>query len=257
MIEKFEVFMPQFQKERMIHVYLPDNYHQVDESYPVLYMFDGHNMFLDQDATYGHAWNWPKYMEQYRNKCIIVGQECSHEGNARLSEYGPYNFYDHEFGLFVGKGKETMDFFIHTLKPIIDKKYRTKKGRTNTWIGGSSCGGLMAYFALMNYSSTYSKALVTSPYLYPTFQKLYEETEKADIHKNSQFYISWGALEGGTHGFLHETIYCTQLSNLLMKKGNKVYFNVKENGKHTEQDWEDEIPMMLDFLFENGSFCQD
>ena len=46
MVEKFEVMITPFQCMRTIHVYLPDNYNESQEQYPVIYMFDGHNLYL-------------------------------------------------------------------------------------------------------------------------------------------------------------------------------------------------------------------
>ena len=53
MIEKFDVYMTPYKQNRKIHVYLPDDYYNSDERYPVVYMYDGHNLFYDADATYG------------------------------------------------------------------------------------------------------------------------------------------------------------------------------------------------------------
>ncbi|MBP3853338.1 MAG: alpha/beta hydrolase [Erysipelotrichaceae bacterium] len=257
MIEKFSLEIPQFNQTRTIHVYLPDDYHSTDLKYPVLYMFDGHNLFSDEDATYGRSWRMGDHMRRYSDQCIIVGQECSHEGHRRLSEYAPFTFQDKRFGIFRGLGQETMEFFTKTLKPYIDKKYRTKKGRKDTWIGGSSCGGIMAFYAGIAYSSVYSKAICASPYFVPSIDKMLKLVSETAMDKKSRFYLSWGALEGGSHEFVKETKACCQLANLLQMKGKTVYCNVKENGGHTEKDWEDELPLMLDFLFENGPFNQD
>lgn len=39
---------------RTVYVYVPDEAQENPEArYPVLYMFDGHNVFFDSDATYG------------------------------------------------------------------------------------------------------------------------------------------------------------------------------------------------------------
>ena len=38
---------------RPLHIYLPDDYYASEERYPVMYFFDGHNLFFDADATYG------------------------------------------------------------------------------------------------------------------------------------------------------------------------------------------------------------
>ena len=89
MYQKFECYMPPFHENRTIHVYVPDT----NKRYPVLYMFDGHNLFFDQEATYGRSWRMGDNLERLHRECIVVGQECSHHNNDRLSEYSPYSFY--------------------------------------------------------------------------------------------------------------------------------------------------------------------
>ena len=36
---------------RPLHIYLPDNYFESEKRYPVMYFFDGHNLFFNEDAT--------------------------------------------------------------------------------------------------------------------------------------------------------------------------------------------------------------
>jgi len=43
-------------RKRKAYIYLPDGYDGVEDRYPVMYMFDGHNVFFDSDATYGKSW---------------------------------------------------------------------------------------------------------------------------------------------------------------------------------------------------------
>lgn len=56
MVQKFNLPFDPAQEERSIHLYLPAGYFETDERYPVLYMFDGQNLFFDQDATFGKSW---------------------------------------------------------------------------------------------------------------------------------------------------------------------------------------------------------
>lgn len=53
MVLKFERFFSPAGENRGIHLYLPDNYYESQERYPVLYMFDGHNLFFDGDPPFG------------------------------------------------------------------------------------------------------------------------------------------------------------------------------------------------------------
>mgnify|MGYP000388125881 CR=1 FL=1 len=53
MIQKEQVYITPFSTYRTLHIHLPQDYKNSTERYPVMYMFDGHNLFNDADATYG------------------------------------------------------------------------------------------------------------------------------------------------------------------------------------------------------------
>ena len=59
MLKKWNVVIPKLsgEKPRKAYIYLPEDYEKnTDKRYPVMYMFDGHNVFGDEDATYGKSW---------------------------------------------------------------------------------------------------------------------------------------------------------------------------------------------------------
>ena len=93
MLKKWNITIPELtgDEERRVYIYLPDSYRwRGRKRYPVLYMFDGHNVFLDSDATYGKSWGMKNFMDKSRTQMIIVGIECNHNSeldNSRLSEY--------------------------------------------------------------------------------------------------------------------------------------------------------------------------
>ena len=132
MVKKWDVTIPTLsgKKTRKAYIYLPD-YYEEDQfrRYPVLYMFDGHNVFFDADATYGKSWGMASYMAWARKSLIIVAVECNKKGNGRLREYSPYNFEDPKLGKIRGRGKAYMEWLINDLKPYIDKNYRTLPDR--------------------------------------------------------------------------------------------------------------------------------
>ena len=72
MIEKFNTYITPFKLERRVQVYLPKGYYESDERYPVIYMFDGHNLFFNQDATYGKSWGLQEFMDEYKTKMILT-----------------------------------------------------------------------------------------------------------------------------------------------------------------------------------------
>ena len=72
MIIKKEFTFTAEKKPRPLHIYLPDNYESSNERYPVMYFFDGHNLFSNEDATYGKSWGMLKYLEEKGIKNINI-----------------------------------------------------------------------------------------------------------------------------------------------------------------------------------------
>ena len=101
MVKKWNITIAQLsgEKTRRAYIYLPESYDkQKDKRYPVMYMFDGHNVFFDSDATYGKSWGMDAYMRRSKKDLIIVAVECNHEGNNRIVEYSPINYENATLG---------------------------------------------------------------------------------------------------------------------------------------------------------------
>ena len=143
MVDVWEVEIPTLtgSKKRKAYVYLPADYEENEEKrYPVLYMFDGHNLFSDSEATYGKSWGLSDYLNKTNTQIIVAAVECNHEGNERLSEYSPVDFTFRNGDKIKGKGKKYMDWLVTTFKPYIDENLRTLPDRGHTAIAGSSMG---------------------------------------------------------------------------------------------------------------------
>ena len=66
MVEKWEVTLPELtgDEPRRAYVYLPKEAEEDPKKrFPVLYMFDGHNVFFDEDATYGKCWGMKEFLD--------------------------------------------------------------------------------------------------------------------------------------------------------------------------------------------------
>ena len=158
MIVKREFLYTPKGKNRTLHIYLPQSYGTTEQRYPVMYFFDGHNLYRDQDATYGKSWGLESFLDHWGKDMIVVGMECSHEGSQRLDEYSPYTFPMGHWGMVHGIGRQTMDWIVNDIKPMIDREYRTYSFREATGIAGSSMGGLMSLYAAAAYNQVFSKA---------------------------------------------------------------------------------------------------
>lgn len=82
MITQWSVAIPQLsgkRHQRRVYVYVPDMATENPEMrFPVLYMFDGHNVFFDADATYGKSWGFGDYLSYTDTPLMVVAVECNH-----------------------------------------------------------------------------------------------------------------------------------------------------------------------------------
>ena len=249
MVKKWEVTIPALsgKKKRTAYIYLPDYYEEDSfRRYPVLYMFDGHNVFFDADAAFGKSWGMNQYMRKSKKQLIIVGVECNHEGNSRLEEYSPFTFENETLGAIKGKGKKYMDWLIKTLKPFIDEHYRTLPDRKNTIIAGSSMGGLMALYGCCAFNHVFQRAACLSPSLWVDTGKVLEMVAKANIKNDTCIYMDYGSREMYNHAANAEALIST--SHLLLSKRVNLALRVVPGGDHSEASWEKQIPVFMDCL---------
>ncbi len=249
MVKKWDVTIPKLSgdKPRRAYICLPESYDEkTDKRYPVMYMFDGHNVFFDEDATYGKSWGMAKYMEASKTELIIVGIECNHEGNRRLVEYAPFAYENSEHGRIKGKGSITMNWLVKTLKPYIDENYRTLPDRKNTIIAGSSMGGLIALYGVTVYNHTFQRGACLSPSLWAAPGKVLEMVARAHIRRDTAIYMDYGENEMFNHAATQEAMIST--AHLLLTKRVNLALRIVPGGNHSEASWEKQIPIFMECL---------
>ncbi|MFN3997265.1 alpha/beta hydrolase [Algoriphagus sp.] len=242
--EEFEI--PQLNKTRKIWALLPHDYSTSDEHYPVLYLHDAQNLF-NENAQYGN-WQIDKklaVMSDYGiGKIIVIAVE--HGEKERLIEYNVGKTL-----LGKGNGKQYIRFITDTLKPFVDKTFRTKTEREFTGMGGSSMGGLLSVFSGLIYPEVFGKLMVFSPSLWVLpkiklgFLDFFEPQE-------TRIYLYAGGDESETM-----VNHVTKLRNRLLKRESlkgkmKVHLSINELGKHNESYWSDEFPKAIEWLFFNN-----
>lgn len=250
MIIKRQVWFSPANQERTLHLYLPDDYEFSAERYPVMYMFDGHNLFYDSDATYGKSWGFKEFLDSWDKKIIVAGIECSHEGNNRLKEYCPYYWNSGWVGEVYGTGDETMRWMAYDLKPMIDAEYRTWSHREATGIGGSSMGGLMSLYAAICYNNVYSKAACVSSAISFCGKELREAVSANDLNPDTKVFLSWGSQESRSPKGKAIMASCNRsINDRLYKKGCSPFLYCQEGGHHCEADWEKQVPLFMNWLW--------
>ncbi len=250
MIQKFETTITPFHLSRPVHVYLPDDYETSRERYPVIYMYDGHNLFFDHYATYGKCWGLKEFLDSYDKKFIVIGLECNHVGNERINEFCPYRVNEPFLGMIGGKGGALMGWMTRELKAYVDSAYRTLPGRENTMIAGSSMGGLMSLYSIIAHNDIFSKAACLSSAIQLCMDELSGELSRHTLKPGTKIYMDWGSEEAGDKkGFILETDSNLTLAHLLAEKGADVYPHLVVGGAHNEATWEKQIPIYMDYLW--------
>ena len=249
MIHKFPITVPPLTGEttRTGYIYIPDTYNKSQEKrYPVMYMFDGHNVFFDEDATYGKSWVMAAYLEANPKELIIIAIECNHDGSCRLSEYSPFDFSYEPFGEIKAKGKVYMDWLVDTLKPEVDSHLKTLPDRNNTIICGSSMGGLMSLYGATVYNKYFSRAACLSPSLWINPEKLEHMIDKSKINQDTCIYMDYGSRELNNHEKSREILLSS--TSLLINKNANVTLRIIHGGTHSEASWAKQVPVFMECL---------
>lgn len=245
MIIKKDILYIPTNKTRTLHIYLPDDYEYSKEKYPVMYFFDGHNLFSDEDATFGKSWGLKSFLDYWPKKMIIVGIECGHEKNERLSEYLPYSTKGTKFSRFKVLGKKTFKWIIEEVKPMIDKQYRTYPFRECCAIAGSSMGGLMALYGVLCHNDIFSKAACISSSISFCFDKVEKDLNRKQLSSDTRVYLSWGEYEEFSTTYHHHEI----IFEKMMYQNAAVKVHRQLQGNHNEASWELLVPDFMDFLW--------
>lgn len=240
--------LPAGEEMRRAYLYLPNSYtREPERRYPVLYMFDGHNVFLDADATYGKSWGLGEYLDFTDTPLIVAAVECSHDpDNGRLSEYSPFTFIHPELGRVNGRGRQTMNWFVNVFKPCIDRHCRTLPDRRHTFIAGSSMGGLMSLFALLEYNRTFSRAAALSPSLWVSPDRVTRLIRYADLRPDTVLYMDYGEQE--MHGHPGMQSEFTHAVKLLLSRNVLLTSRIVPGGEHCEASWERQLPFAVETL---------
>ena len=229
--------------ERRIYICTPSGYDTSAARYPVMYLFDGQNLFYDEDASFGTSWNIDKFTRYNDPGCIIVGIESNPYGNERLEEYSPFTHQSPELGYIRGVARTTMIWLLDTLKPAVDEAFRTIPDRDHTYIGGSSMGGLISLYAVTAYNEVFSRAVCLSPSLWVHPGKVRHMISKAKPAPHTQIYMDYGTEEMSNHEATYNALLAC--ARLLLDRGVDLTFRIEPFGNHSEASWAQRVPVFM------------
>ena len=230
-------------RERNVIVWLPPNYDtETDSTYAVLYMHDGQNIIDPATSFIGIDWQIDESVDSLIradiiDPIIVVG---IYNTDDRLYEYTPGE-----------KGDAYMKFVTQSLKPFIDENYRTKSSRNNTYVGGSSAGGIISFMLVWEYPEVFSKAIIMSPafrnpdnfdYKFNYISTVNQTTEVPD---SVFFYIDNGGqdLDAQLQPGIDEMLVALDSKGYLL---NRDFVFIKdEAANHSEKAWSARFPEAL------------
>jgi predicted alpha/beta superfamily hydrolase len=242
-----EVFSEHFsmkplRRKRRISALLPPTYHaSASKRYPVLYLLDGQNL-AGNGSAFGN-WELDKRIARINDREAeeVILVLIDHGEKNRLREYSPY--YHHK--IVNPQGDLFLQFLTDTLKPAIDRHYRTLPQRDHTGIGGSSMGGLFSAYAALKRPDVFSKAMVFSPSLWIA-EQLFHEAERSSNFFFRQIYLYAGGREG-----VRTIADLKKLHELLQHRDHSILlqFSLDPKGRHEENRWGQEFEKALPWLF--------
>lgn len=135
-----------------LRIYLPAGYDENHlKRYPVVYMFDGRNLFFPQEAFLGQDWGLNESLDLLNSmnlmeRAIVVGVYAKE----RMEEYTAPGYHDYGRAL------------SSELKPWVDRNYRTLPEASRTAVMGSSLGGVLALHLAWTYPEVFGNAACLS-----------------------------------------------------------------------------------------------
>jgi predicted alpha/beta superfamily hydrolase/uncharacterized protein involved in tolerance to divalent cations len=251
---------PQLGNRRDVVVYLPPSYAEPARRYPVLYMHDGQNLF-DAATSFAGEWHVDETMEMLAGQgleAIIVG--IPNIGERRFHEYIPFASPE----LAEVQGDEYVAFIADTVKPIIDRDFRTRPEREATGVAGSSLGGLISLYAYFRRPDVFGLAGVFSPAFRWGKRGIFPFVSQAAFSPG-KIYMDVGTAEGvgladtrrSQRSFaLEYLLHVQRMDEMLRRKGYRpgasLRYVEEAGGIHHESAWARRLPDALRFLLDGS-----
>jgi enterochelin esterase-like enzyme len=260
--------------EQRITIWLPPGYDKGRKRYAVIYMHDGHNLFDVANSNFNKIWAADKAMLA----AIKTGKVKPHiivgiwaPGVDRYRQYLPRSAYDAappalKTQMDAAAGGEVLselylDWIAGPLKLLIDNRFRTRPGRDDTAIVGSSMGGLMSCYAFLERPEVFGKAGCVSSH-WPAVDPRAVEGESIVV---KALWDEWFAARLGNpdgrrvwldHGTATLDAYYAPYQRVVdarfvaagWQKGRDWESKVYEGAEHEENAWAARLPEIFGWL---------
>lgn len=278
-IKRIVNFESKYTGSRNIDIWIPEGY-TTKKKYAVLYMQDG-QMLFDPAVTWNKtAWDvddvLTKLKKENKIRDVIVvgiwnGDKTRHADYLPQKPFETLTIVQKEFiyRAVRANGKSVFNdhkvnsnnylkFLVHELKPFIDRSYSTYKDKKNTFIAGSSMGGLISLYAICEFPNIFGAAACMSthwPGIFtmqnnpiPDALLQYLKIHLPDPYTN-RIYFDLG---DQTLDSLYPSIQ-KKVDAIMQQKGfskKNWVTNYFPGEQHTEKAWNKRLKFPLLFLFE-------
>ncbi|MDX6765449.1 MAG: alpha/beta hydrolase-fold protein [Candidatus Methylacidiphilales bacterium] len=250
---------------RPIAIYLPRGYTQnTGKRYPVVYFHDGQNVFFpggpfgtwdaDRIATYEIS------QGRMREAILVAIPNGNAYGSDRLYEYLPNGDTITGYGggttVFDGRANGYLQFLLDNVAPTLDVNYRTLGDAANTFVAGSSMGGLVSDYIGQTRSDRFGGVGIFSPAYWAAPNYVAVRDNYAGPRRPVRRYLSMGTAESST-GESSSNVYwqgSLQAYSTYLRQGHPVggelKFDGAAGGTHSESAWARNLPSFYAFLLD-------
>jgi predicted alpha/beta superfamily hydrolase len=175
-------------------------------------------------------------------EAIIVGPENA--GGARIAEYT--QTVDAMNG--GGNGDAYLRMLVEELKPKVDSELRTKPGREDTVLIGSSLGGLISSYAGVHHSDTFGVIGAMSPSTWWDNRVLLRQVASTTTPRPIRVYVDSGDSGPSNDDVTDTADLAAAYRALGYQDGSTLLYVVQPGATHTESAWASRLPTAFEFL---------
>ena len=244
-----------FRNKRFLRVWLPPGYDLPENSgkrYPVFYLNDGQNLFEAATSFTGIEWQVDETADRLIREgrippTIFVGIDNAQV--ERVKEYIPYRSLNPL--LLRPLGDRYPNFLTQEVMPYVHQTYRAAKGSENSFLGGSSLGGLIALYTILNKPGVFGGALLESVSLWVANRQVLKDS-RAFRGWPQKIFLAVGTQEAGRDDKNRQTLEnVRELERILRRSGlddRRLRVEIAEGATHSEGAWAARFPGAVQFL---------
>lgn len=244
-------------EQRRMYVYLPPEYHEGTERYPVLYLLHG---------ARGNEQAWIQKGDILHN---IDSLTATAKMKKTIVVFPNVNQYDNEKDFGKSRLKSAMESFFETDGTVesafvedvvrtVDSLYRTKADKGNRAIAGMSIGAMQTIYISANAPETFDYIGIFSAMVHPVLRR----SEYSSFYKGLKRKLATQfesppdlyCIMVGKRDFYYPRMKC--FCRYLEKKGYPFELYVS-NGGHQWYNWEEYANIFMQSLWKEDFFTMD